>query len=183
MLVAISGPSSSGKGTLLYDLESAGYQVIQLQYARRLLKAYNTSVTELYQKSLAEIKEFHSQLLEFKAECEAGFIGSHSLVLVERTFLDFYVYLTTQTQHVDLEFYLKCFNKTNEFYKGIVFLSQCPVVEDDGIRIVNEEKINTQKALFTTIWSDPIFTNKLLVVSETERQERTNKVINYLQGL
>ena len=183
MLVGISGPSSSGKGTVLYDLESFGVQVIQNRYARTLLKEKNLTVDELYQKSFNEIKQFHIQLVEFKDKHERPFIQTPTQVLVERTFIDFYVYMTTQTGIEDLEFLALYKKKTHEFYRSIVYLNQCPIIEDDGVRIVSEERINNQKNLFETIWSHSEFTNKVLRVPQMKRSERTSEIISYLKGL
>lgn len=183
MLIAISGPSSSGKGTTLYNLESFGFQVLHQQYARTLLREHRLTVTELYKKSFDEIRQFHVRLVDLKDKVERPYIHTSSPLLVERTFMDFYVYLTTQTGIEDTDFYRLCVRKTLEFYKLIVYLNECPLVTDDGIRITNTDKINNQKNLFTSIWSSPEFLDRVLSISQMTISDRSNKIISTLKGL
>lgn len=180
MLIAISGPSSSGKGTVLYDLESYGYCVIHQQYARTLLKEYRLSVDQLYQQSQSKIVEFHWNLLHLKERLEDELKNTPYPVFVERCFLDFYVYLTIQLGESNSEFFTQCIEKTMEYYTKIILLTECPCIESDGVRIANLDFINKQKNLFKSFWSIPKLQEKLVLVHQVNRRDRVNTIIQHL---
>ena len=183
MLIAISGPSSSGKGTILYDLESRGYSVLHRQYARELLAELNLTVNDIKSLSVTDKLNFHQLLLTRKRTVELPFIDTKELVFTERTFIDFYVYYYLYQQFPSITFLAECLKYTYNYYHQIFFLTECPVIENDGIRITDLEIINKQKDLFMSIYSSIGLSSKVCLISETNRIDRISIISNRIGNI
>lgn len=164
MIFAICGPSSCGKSSIISELKLQGYTILEHQYARELLKLYDITIQDIQEDSkLCDI--FHEYLIEFK------YINNSSIIFTERTFLDIAIYYLLYHPEIIRcqniieiisvilknnklrNFLLYSLKLTEETYSQIFYLSKCPNIENDNIRITNLDFVNKQKILFNWIFN------------------------------
>lgn len=163
MIISICGPSSSGKSTLIsalktylienpYQINKFPVIVNDFQLARYLLRITPTSWDDFKQ-----IQAFQNKLLEFKITFDSSYLSTPQFYLVERNYLDLYVYYKLHAEKhriVDLDFleeYKKKCIREQQKQMGIFYLKNCPCLEYDGIRIVSEDYVQQQDVLFSTL--------------------------------
>lgn len=182
MIFAICGPSSCGKSSIISELKLQGYNILEHQYARELLKLYDITIQDIQEDSkLCDI--FHEYLIEYKNNIEIQYISNQSIIFTERTFLDIAIYYLLYHPEIIRcqniieiisvilknnklrNFLLYSLKLTEETYSQIFYLSKCPNIENDNIRITNLDFVNKQKILFNWIFNS--FSKDLSVVRIT----------------
>ena len=197
MLIAISGPSSCGKTTLLQTLIQeqnnltdsflkTPFQVLNRQFARELLLKLNLNIQRDFH-SLEVIKNFQEELLEYKLEVEKEFFESDDLWFTERSFLDFFVFFKLYLQQfpdqsLDLSSYKTRCIELSKRYKSIIYLEEIPKREDDSLRIIEKNHLLQQKLLFKNLFQTNSFSS-LFLLKEKELSSRKEDVFCILSSL
>lgn len=174
MLISISGPSSSGKSTLILELfsylkENPRYInnlpviIDTFQFARSLLKIK----PKFSWNDLVKVKEFQEELLINKICYERMYIDSPQCFVVERSYLDLYVYYKLHYESITQRYNLqnselpdflltykdRCIHEQKK-QLGLFYLKNCPLLETDGTRIVSSEYVEDQKQEFLNLFEE-----------------------------
>ncbi len=187
MLIALSGPSSCGKTTLLQSLypyqRDFPFTLLTHQYARELLELKGWSV-KTHLNNPENIVLFQKELLDYKRSIEEPFFHSQELVITERSFIDLFVFYQLYTLqfpkfHFDLDNYRSTCIELSKQYTSIVYLKNTPVVEDDSIRIVDQQHLQRQQLLFSRIFQTEKFPS-FFIVEDTLLSSRKKAIFSLL---
>ncbi len=220
MLFALSGPSSSGKSTIIHYLNEPTNRycivdVVENNFAREVMTKLKISVDDI-KKSLDKTILYQFKLYDYRVQIEEKYLKKHKNefnTLIERSFVDsiiyFFLHLVSHHEEFNKEcgdisiielfnLYLKkfnyfqdyynlCVNKTKEHYYKILYLSETPKIENDGIRIADLTFINNQKILFNELFQNE-FKDRLVIIDSLTVSDRLfditrilNKRYDYLK--
>lgn len=153
MIVGITGTQGQGKSTTISELEKSSDRFVgaNIQSARNLLKHWGYTLEEVNKYPPLKVK-FQEELYfrHYDDICRENYThGSDSTLLVERTFVDIFVYaivtlgaLNEYSNWLD-EYYEKCMDAQAQLFDNVFFLcgrTYTPV--DDGVRSVNAHYSN-----------------------------------------
>lgn len=143
MLITIAGSQSSGKTSLLKELQARGYNVIQQQTARSILTEWNMQLQEINQDPELTIK-FQSEIIRRKFCFETSDSYSSDLWFVERSFMDSASYLIASVgklnkYHATINQYYEQCVQYQQIYDHVFYLKGGIFsIEDDGVRNINQ---------------------------------------------
>lgn len=200
MLYSIFGPTSSGKSTLIRALQQQENYCIGVQYARRLAQLKNYRIDDI-SKDPQTCMLFHLELLELKKKIEEFAIASSEIWFTERSFIDFFVFLSyyfqtkfkvylkrdleAQQLKPDIEpyygllyeFYKQCVYLDRTFYTTRFYLTEIPNKENDNFRLIHDDFIKEQKLFYNFHLINEPDIIKIETESVNERQQEIIQAI------
>ena len=204
MLFALSGPSSSGKSTIIGHFSEprnryCTVDVLKHHFAREVMNKMRITINDM-KVSLDKTITYHFELYKYRFGIEEKYLHNNKTkfnTLIERSFVDSIIYFFLQLlphneefnkEHDDgsiinlfynylnkfdyfQDYYNLCVNKTKEHYYKILYLSENPKIENDGIRISDLTFINNQKILFNEIFEKE-FKDQLVIIDSLTMIDR-----------
>jgi predicted ATPase len=143
MIVSLCGAQNSGKTTLLNDMKTLGFNAIEKNHARDALTQWNTTLEEVYTDPNKTVL-FQEHILREKIECERDFVDSEDLYLVDRSYIDLYVYALINLGRLNSfngfinEYRVNCLEASKNHYATFYIFPHNNPIEKDGVRGVNK---------------------------------------------
>jgi len=142
MLFAVSGPQGCGKSTVLNELKTRGFNVIERKTARSILEDWNTNLDVIYADHTLHMK-FQDEILKRKIEDENN-LPQGETFFTERSFADLFVYTSQNLSKYNEcndwlnEYYSKCC-KAQQNYADVFYIPGGKFeAVDDGVRGINK---------------------------------------------
>lgn len=143
MLIAISGSQATGKSTLIKELQTRGYNTLQHQTARSLLKEWNISLQEINRDPQLTLN-FQNEIILNKFHSEYRIATSADVWFVERSYADSFAYLVSSIGRLNQydeqinQYYIQC-EEYQQIYDCVFYLKGGIFsIENDGIRNINK---------------------------------------------
>lgn len=143
MLVAVSGSQSSGKSTLLHQLNEQGFKSVSRKTSRSIMEEWGVTLDMINSDYDLTIK-FQDEILKRKLQDELDAVNSDQLWFTERTFADLFTYAlitlgkeNSFSDYID-QYYIDCM-QAQQSYKHIFYLKAGMFnAVHDGIRGSNQ---------------------------------------------
>ena len=120
MLIAISGSQASGKSTVLQELRSLGYPIIERKTARSILDEWGVGLEAVY-ADFDLNQAFHEELVRRKYTDELEATLSSEIIFTERTYADIFTYaLISFGQYNKYDEWLDEYFEKSIFFLGIL---------------------------------------------------------------
>lgn len=157
MLVALSGAQGSGKTTVLNNLKTLGFNLVERKTARSILSEWNTTLDKVY-RDPTQCVAFQDECLIRKIADEQEAIESDKLWFTERSYADVFTYpLLTVSKYNEYnswvdEYYEKCAVQQKKYLAVVYFEGGAFKPEDDGVRGFNQHYVRlVDQTLFTIL--------------------------------
>lgn len=158
MLVALSGAQGSGKTTVLNNLKSLGFNLVERKTARSILSEWKTTLNEVYRDPALTVR-FQDECLIRKVADEAEAIESDKLWFTERSYADVFTYpLLTISRYNDCdgwinEYYDKCVEQQKKYLAVVYFQGGAFNTNlNDGVRGFNKHYVElVDQTLYTIL--------------------------------
>lgn len=143
MLVAVSGPQSSGKSTVLQELKNLGYNTVERKTSRSILKDWNVTLQQVNSDPVLTTK-FQNEIILRKFEDEKQAIKSNQLFFTERSYADLFTFalisLGKDNYYSDwLDSYYDECKEYNKRYMHVFYIKGGHFnPENDGVRGYNQ---------------------------------------------
>lgn len=184
MIIAISGSQGSGKSTILKELKTNGFNVIERKTARSILDEWGTTLDDVNQDFIMK-KAFQSELVKRKYHDEIEMALSDELFFTERTFADLFTYsLIAFGQYNEFDEWLDeyyntckeyCSNYAHVFYIKSKFSNN---IERDGVRSTNQHYSRMIDTIMLDITEQMIELNAgLSTITTTDLSDRVDEII------
>lgn len=157
MLVALSGAQGSGKTTVLNNLKTLGFNIVERKTARSILSEWNTTLDAVYRDPVMTVK-FQNECLIRKQADEAEAVASDQLWFTERSYADVFTYtVLTIGRYNEYDAWLNsyfdsCKTLQARYLAVYYFEGGAFKTEDDGVRGFNQHYVRlVDETLFSTI--------------------------------
>ena len=186
MLVAVSGSQGSGKSTVLNELKSLGYPVIERKTARSILNEWGVSLDVV--NSDFDLKQaFQEELVRRKYNDELEATLSSEIYFTERTFSDLFTYsLISFGQYNKYDVWLDnyfqtcknyCQSYDHVFYIESKFFND---IEKDGVRSTNRHYSRMIDHTMLDITQQMVYDGNITIIETPNLSERVDIIIeNY----
>lgn len=189
MLISISGSQGSGKSTILNELKTKGYNVIERKTSRSILTDWNVSLEEVNTNPELTIK-FQEEILKRKYADDSSAAFSSETWFTERTFIDLLVYATIslgkENHHAEWldEYCQKCLRYAKEMYHYNFYIGAGQFkVQSDGVRGYSEFYSKLVDYSMFSFYKENIDSSKLTVINIQDINDRVSMVIKRLLEL
>lgn len=143
MLISICGSQSSGKTTVLNELQKLNFNVVETKSARNVLERWNMPLSEII-KDPKLTEKFQTEIFNRKLTDDIHHFDSQDLWFTERTFMDLFTYATItlgklneHTAWLD-DYYQKCKHYTEQYFQIFYLQGGLFPIEHDAVRSVNK---------------------------------------------
>jgi len=183
MLIAISGSQGSGKTTVLNELKSLGYPVIERKTARSILDDWGVSLDVV--NSDFDLKlAFQEELVRRKYNDELEASLSSEIFFTERTYSDLFTYsLISFGQYNEYDTWLgdyfqTCYNYCQSYAHVFYIETVFDAVEHDGVRSTNKYYSKLINHTMMDITKQMIINDNLTTIKTLDLSERINLIID-----
>ena len=187
MLIAISGSQGSGKSTILKELKSLGYPVIERKTARSILEDWGVTldvVNSDYDLKLA----FQDELVRRKYVDEVEATLSSEISFTERTFSDLFTYALIafgQYNNYDewLDHYFETCKNYCHAYEHVFYIKSkfFDNIENDGVRSTNRHYSRLIDHTMLDITQQMVYDSKITIIEATDLSERIGIIIDKIE--
>lgn len=184
MLISIAGSQGSGKTTVLKELESRGFNIVERKTARSILAEWDVTLDTVNQDPDLKIA-FQEELVARKLADEVEYAYAEELFFTERTFADLFTYALIafgQYNRYDswIDTYYKACKDGCNNYAHVFYLESCfsHNIEDDGVRSINQHYSRMVDVVMLDVTKAMVGCDKLGIIDVESLDMRVNHIIN-----
>jgi len=187
MIYAFSGPSCSGKTTLVNSVakrlkENLNVSLVE-EVARKVFreKFFLFDSLDALRRDKQALLEYEIAILENQIEAEEKALAKSDIVLSDRSIYDAYVYSKLHLPETYFEKFKRVFEKYANRRYDIIFLCHPVSPVSDGFRTTSD--LDTQLTQLEMIRDvlNTYFSGKVVEIASTDLKLRIKKVMNYLK--
>ena len=189
MLISIAGSQGSGKTTVLKELESRGFNIVERKTARSILSDWDVTLDAVNQDPDLKIA-FQEELVTRKIADEVEYAYADELYFTERTFADLFTYALIafgQYNQYDswIDTYYKACKEGCENYSGVFYIQSCfsHNIEDDGVRSINQHYSRMVDVVMLDVTNAMIPDKKLTIIAGGDLETRVDTVLRKTQNI
>lgn len=189
MLIAISGSQGSGKTTVLNELKSFGYPVIERKTARSILEEWGVTL-DVVNADFDLKLTFQEELVRRKYQDELEATLSSDVFFTERTFSDLFTYsLISFGQYNKYDkwldsYFQTCYNYCQSyehvFYIESMFINN---IEHDGVRSTNKYYSKMINHTMLDITKQMVPNINLAVIETSDLSERVDLIVGTVEEI
>lgn len=182
MLVAVSGSQGSGKSTILQELKSNGYNVIERKTSRSILTDWNVTLQEV-NNDPELTKNFQREITKRKHQDEQHAVQSDQLWFTERTHSDLFTYtliaLGKDNIHSDWvdDYYNTCAYHNNEYSLVFYLTAGHFIIEHDGVRGSNQHYSRMVDVVMLDLTKQMVANDRLNIIDTGSLEERIDIIL------
>lgn len=184
MLISIAGSQGSGKSTVLKELRTAGFNIIERKTARSIINEWGVTLDAINQDQDLKMA-FQMELVDRKFKDEIELAYSDELFFTERTFADLFTYALIAfgqyNQYDDwIDTYYKTCKDASNNYTHVYYLQAkfSHNIESDGVRSTNEHYSRMVDVIMLDVTRSMVAPEKLIIVNDSDIDARVEEVIS-----
>lgn len=188
MLIAISGSQGSGKSTVLQELKSLGYSVIERKTARSILNEWGATL-DAVNSNFSLKQAFQEELVKRKLSDEIESALGSDIVFTERTFSDLFTYSLIgvgQYNKYDawLDSHFEQCKSYCQYYDHIFYIKSkfFNNIEKDNVRSTNKHYSKMIDRTMLDITRQMVYDSKITVIETTNLLDRVDIIIEKYRG-
>jgi len=187
MLIAIAGSQGSGKTTVIQQLKSQGYPVIERKTARSILMDWGYTLDAV--NADFDLKQvFQDELVTRKFNDELEASRSEDIIFTERTFSDLFTYaLISFGQYNKYDdwvnrYFDKCHTNC-EIYSHVFYLQAMfsADIENDGVRSTNQHYSQMVDNTMLSNTHRMVNINDITIINEDNIETRIDIISNIIK--